>query len=91
MIATDAPDPGSPGGPGLLAPRRVLIIKPSALGDVVTALPVLRGLRRSLPEAHLAWLVSTACAPLIAGDRDLDEIIGFDRRRLGCPSNHGGS
>ena len=26
------------------APERVLVVKPSSLGDVVTAMPVLRGL-----------------------------------------------
>ncbi len=64
-------------------PRRVLLIKPSALGDVVTALPVLRGLRRTFPEAHLAWLVSRSCAGLLEGDPDLNEIIHFDRKHLG--------
>ena len=65
------------------APGRVLIIKPSALGDVVTALPVLRGLRRTFPEAHVSWLLSTSCAPLVAADPALDEVVPFDRRRLG--------
>jgi heptosyltransferase-1/heptosyltransferase-2 len=65
------------------APGKVLIIKPSSLGDVVTALPVLRALRRGFPRAHLSWLVSTSCSPLLAGDADLDEIVPFDRRRLG--------
>jgi heptosyltransferase-1 len=64
-------------------PRRALIIKPSALGDVVTAVPVLRGLRRTFPEAHLSWMLSNACAPLLADDADLDEVVHFDRRRLG--------
>jgi lipopolysaccharide heptosyltransferase I len=64
-------------------PRRVLLIKPSALGDVVTALPVLRGLRRTFPEAHLAWLVSRSCSALLEGDPDLDEIVLFDRKHLG--------
>ncbi len=67
----------------LSPPRRVLLIKPSALGDVVTALPVLRGLRRSFPEAHLAWLISDACAALVEADGDLDEVVHFPRRRLG--------
>ena len=67
----------------LAAPRRVLIIKPSALGDLVTGLPVLRGLRRSFPSAHLAWMVATGLAPLIEHDTDLDEVVLFDRRRLG--------
>jgi len=64
-------------------PRRVLIVKPSALGDVVGALPVLRGLRRTHPEAFVAWLVSTTCAPLLNGDPDINEVILFDRKKLG--------
>ncbi|HOD81879.1 MAG: Lipopolysaccharide heptosyltransferase 1 [Planctomycetes bacterium ADurb.Bin126] len=64
-------------------PQRVLIIKPSALGDVVTALPVLRALRRAFPRAHLAWLLADSCAPLLAHDSELDEVVLFERRRLG--------
>jgi heptosyltransferase-1 len=62
---------------------RILIIKPSSLGDVVTAVGVLRGLRRALPGAHIAWLVAAAHAPILEGDPDLSEIIVYDRRKLG--------
>ncbi|MCD4824838.1 MAG: glycosyltransferase family 9 protein [Phycisphaerae bacterium] len=65
------------------APQRVLIIKPSALGDVVTALPVLRGLKRTFPQVQIDWLLSTSCAGLLEGDADLHEIILFDRKKLG--------
>lgn len=65
------------------APRRVLIVKPSALGDVVTALPVLRGLKRTFPGVRTAWLVRPGCEDLIRHDSDLDEVICFDRRGLG--------
>jgi lipopolysaccharide heptosyltransferase I len=64
-------------------PARVLIIKPSSLGDVVTALPVLRGLKRTAPDSHVAWLLSTSCQDLLAEDADLDEIVPFERKRLG--------
>ena len=64
-------------------PERVLIIKPSALGDVVTAIPVLRGLRRSYPEARISWLISDNCAALIRHDPQLDEVIIFRRKHLG--------
>ncbi len=64
-------------------PGKVLIIKPSSLGDVVTALPVLRALRRKFPQAHLSWLISTSCVSLLAGDADLNDIVLFDRKRLG--------
>lgn len=67
----------------LPAPARVLIIKPSSLGDVIGAVPVLRGLTRSFPAARVAWLVTPACADILAGQPGLDERIGFDRRRFG--------
>ena len=63
--------------------QRILIIKPSSLGDVVHALPVLAGLRAAYPEAHIAWLVGTSFAPLLEGHPLLDEIIRFDRRHYG--------
>ena len=71
--------------PQLPAPNRVLIIKPSSLGDVVTALPVLRGLRRTFPACHIAWLIGKAYLPLLEGDDDLNETILFDRARFGRP------
>src|SRR5262245_11352282 len=36
---------------------RILIVKLGAIGDVVHALPALAALRRSMPEAHVAWAV----------------------------------
>jgi heptosyltransferase-1 len=54
---------------------RILIIRTSALGDVVHALPVLTALRRELPEARIGWVVEEAMAPLLAGHPDLDVLI----------------
>jgi lipopolysaccharide heptosyltransferase I len=54
---------------------RVLILRTSALGDVVHCLPVLTALRRHLPEARLGWVVEEALAPVVAGHPDLDEVI----------------
>ncbi len=70
-----------------LVPQRVLIVKPSALGDVVTALPVLRGLKRTFPNVHATWLVNEACVPLIAHDSQLDETLLFERKRLAIWKN----
>lgn len=66
-------------------PEGVLLIKPSSLGDVVSAVPVLRGLRRTFPQARIAWLVGRAYAGLIQHDSDLNEVILFDRARFGPP------
>ncbi|HSV14793.1 MAG TPA: lipopolysaccharide heptosyltransferase II [Tepidisphaeraceae bacterium] len=64
-------------------PQRVLIIKPSAIGDVVHALPVLNLLRRRWPDAHISWLVTPACAGLLDGHPQINEVILFDRKRYG--------
>jgi len=67
----------------LSPPRRVLIIKPSALGDVVTALPVLRGLKRTFPDCKVSWLINDNCADMIEHDGQLDEIVLFRRKAMG--------
>jgi lipopolysaccharide heptosyltransferase I len=64
-------------------PRKVLIIKPSAIGDIVHALPVLSLLRRRWPEAQIHWLVSGPCAGLLEGHPLLSEVIVFNRLRFG--------
>jgi heptosyltransferase I len=63
-------------------PRRILIIKPSALGDIVLALPALSALRRSFPEARISWLVRPEFSPLIVGHPYISDIILFDRKQL---------
>jgi lipopolysaccharide heptosyltransferase I len=62
---------------------RTLIIKPSSMGDIVQALPVLTALREAHPEAHVAWLVARPFAGLLEGHPRLNELILFDRHRFG--------
>jgi heptosyltransferase-1 len=66
---------------------RILILKPSSLGDVIHALPVLRLLKRHLPQSEIYWWLSTALTPLLEGDRDLTAVIPFERRRWAAPRN----
>lgn len=63
-------------------PRRIALIKPSALGDIVHTLPVLSALRRRWPGASITWIVNQAYAPLIADHPDLDDVLIFDRHAL---------
>ena len=62
--------------------KRIALIKPSALGDIVHSLPVLTALRRRFPGAHIAWVVNKSYEPLLRGHRDLDETIPFDRQAV---------
>ena len=60
--------------------KGILIIKPSALGDVVHALPLLAVLRRGYGSAHIAWVVNRSCADLLTGHPHLDEVVVFERQ-----------
>lgn len=60
---------------------RVLIVRLSAIGDVVHVLPALAALRRAMPDAHLAWIVESLSAPLLEGHPMLDELIVYPRAR----------
>ena len=66
----------------VLRPERVCLIKPSSLGDVVHAFPVLACLRELWPDAHLAWVVNRGLRGLLDGHPDLDEVIPFDRSAI---------
>ena len=63
-------------------PENILIIKPSSLGDVVHALPVLAKLRGAFPGATISWLVGAQAAPLVESNPMLDRVFYF-RRRVG--------
>ena len=62
---------------------RIAIIKPSALGDIVHALPVLSALRGTYPQSHISWVVNKSFEGLLQGHLDLDETIPFDRSNAG--------
>ena len=59
---------------------RILLLRTSALGDVVHALPVLTELRRRFPAARLGWVIEAGLAPLLDGHPDLDQVIEIRSR-----------
>jgi heptosyltransferase I len=59
--------------------RRIALIKPSALGDIVHALPVLSALRTRFPTARITWIVNRTFEGLLAGHPDLTDTLPFDR------------
>jgi lipopolysaccharide heptosyltransferase I len=61
---------------------RILLIKPSAVGDVVHALPVLDKLRRRYPQARIDWLLTPENAKLIRGHPAVSNILLFARREF---------
>jgi len=62
-------------------PRRVLLVRLSAIGDVVNVLPALTLLRRARPEAFIGFAVEDRARELILGHPLLDRVHVFPRRR----------
>jgi lipopolysaccharide heptosyltransferase I len=59
---------------------RILLIKPTALGDVVHTVPVLAKLRRRFPKAQIDWLITPENAELVRAHPALSRVVLFDRR-----------
>ncbi len=68
---TRSPDPGS---------VNILIVKTSAIGDVIHTLPALNALRRKYPESRIDWLVEEAAADVVIGHRALDAVLVSRRK-----------
>jgi heptosyltransferase-1 len=45
--------------------RRLLIVRLSAMGDVIHTLPAVHALREAFPEAHIGWLIEERWAELL--------------------------
>jgi 3-deoxy-D-manno-octulosonic-acid transferase/heptosyltransferase-1 len=58
----------------------ILIVKLSAIGDVIHTLPALNALREHYPHAHITWLIEAAAADLIIGHRALNRVIVSKRK-----------
>lgn len=63
-------------------PSRILIIRPSALGDVCRSVPVLVSLKRAYPSARIDWLVQDAFAPAVSAHPDLHAVVPFQRQAV---------
>ena len=58
----------------------VLVVQTAFLGDVVLTTPLFRALRRCLPQAQIAALVTPEAAPLIEEDPHLDALLTYDKK-----------
>jgi heptosyltransferase I len=65
--------------------RKILLIKLSAVGDVIHTIPVLNKLRRRYPSAQLDWLVTPAIAELLRHNPAITNVIEFAREDWSRP------
>jgi lipopolysaccharide heptosyltransferase I len=55
-------------------PGRILVVKPSSLGDIVHTLPLVHALKRSFPATSLGWIVQEAFTDLLRSDPAIDDV-----------------
>lgn len=58
--------------------RRILLIKPSSLGDIVHAMPTLAALRERFPQAEVTWLVKRQWASLVEVIGGVDHVCAVE-------------
>ena len=65
---------------------RILVIKPSSLGDIVHTIPAVLAIHRTVPGVEISWVVNTEWAPLLEGLSFLTHVIPFPRKEFRGPS-----
>lgn len=62
--------------------QNILVVKLSAIGDVIHALPVSYAIKESFPDVHLTWVVEPPAYDLLTMDSCVDEIITFHKKEF---------
>lgn len=62
--------------------RRILIIRLSAIGDVLRVLPALQVLKERMPNSRIAWAVEEKSKDILEAHPDIDEVIVFPKAEL---------
>ena len=81
------------GGPvDLAAARRILVVRPDNIGDVVLLTPALRAVRAAAPQARIELLVSPAGAAVAGMIPELDGVLTVSPswQQLTAPSDAAG-
>lgn len=59
---------------------KLLIIKPSSLGDVIHGLQVAQSIKSQMPNAHITWVAADAYVPLVRACSTVERVLVFKRK-----------
>jgi heptosyltransferase I len=62
--------------------KNILVVKLSAIGDVIHALPVSYAIKETFPEAHLTWVVEPPAYGILQDNPYIDEILVFEKKKF---------
>ncbi len=63
---------------------RILVIRLSAMGDVIHALPAVASLKHSFPHSTITWVIRPKWAALLEGNPFVDEVVELERSAEGA-------
>jgi len=63
----------------IMPPKKILIIKPSSLGDIIHSLPFLNVMRKHFPESEIHWVVFKEFEGIIQGHPMIDRLWVIDK------------
>ncbi len=70
-------------------PKRILLIRPSALGDVCRSVCVLAAIKERYPDAKIDWMVQDSFVEAIIHHPALNRVIPFSRKKFGAECKKG--
>jgi heptosyltransferase-1 len=66
---------------------KILIIKPSSLGDIIHAIPLLKVLGDTFSKAQIDWVISKNLSEILRGNPLINRLIVFDKDSWKKPGN----
>jgi heptosyltransferase-2 len=61
------------------SPKRILIINPFGIGDVLFTIPVISNLRKAYPDAFIGYLVNRRALPIVASNPKINQVYVYER------------
>src|SRR4030043_2112023 len=61
--------------------RKILVLRLSAVGDVIRTLPAVKALKERAPSSSITWIVEEPSQAFLKSQPEVDEVILFPRKR----------
>src|SRR4030042_3583410 len=61
--------------------QRILVLRLSAVGDVIRTLPAVKALKEHVPSSSITWIVEEPSQAFLKSQPEVDEVVLFPRKR----------
>ncbi|CAG1772126.1 partial ADP-heptose--LPS heptosyltransferase 2, partial [uncultured bacterium] len=58
--------------------KKILVMKPGAIGDVLLSTPVIQNLRHNFPDAVINFLTQSYCRDVLVDNPYLTRVLSYD-------------